>query len=129
MRYLALACDYDGTLACDGQVSTETLAALQRLLASGRKLILVSGRQLEDLFSVFPGCELFEWVVAENGAVLYHSPTREKKRLANPPSPKLIARLRERNVPLSVGDAIVSTHQPHEITIEDTIRELGLECN
>lgn len=126
MRYLALACDYDGTLACDGQVSADTLAALQRLLATGRKLILVSGRQLEDLFSVCPGCDFFEWIVAENGAVLYHSPTRKKKLLANPPSPKLIARLRERGVPLSVGDAIISTHQPHEITVEQTIRELGL---
>jgi hypothetical protein len=126
MRYLALACDYDGTLACDGQVSADTLAALQRLLATDRKLILVSGRQLEDLFSVFPGCDLFEWIVAENGAVLYHSPTRKKKLLANPPLPKLIARLREGGVPFSVGDAIISTHQPHEITVEQTIRELGL---
>ena len=126
MRYLALACDYDGTLACDGQVSADTLAALQRLLATGRKLILVSGRQLEDLFSVCPGCDIFEWIVAENGAVLYHSPTRKKELLANPPSPKLIARLRERGVPLSDGDAIISTHQPHEITVEQTIRELGL---
>jgi hydroxymethylpyrimidine pyrophosphatase-like HAD family hydrolase len=127
MRYLALACDYDGTLACDGQVSSDTLAALKRLLATGRKLILVSGRQLEDLFSVFPSCNLFEWVVAENGAVLYHSPTREKKCLANPPPPKFVARLRERGVPLSLGDAILSTHQPHEITVDQTIRELGLE--
>ena len=127
MRYLALACDYDGTLACDGQVSTDTLAALRRLLATGRKLILVSGRQLEDLFSVFPSCNLFEWLVAENGAVLYHSSTREKKRLANPPPPKLIARLGERGVPLSIGDSIVSTHQPHQITVEHAIRELGLE--
>jgi HAD superfamily hydrolase (TIGR01484 family) len=127
MRYLALACDYDGTLACDGQVSTDTLAALRRLLATGRKLILVSGRQLEDLFSVFPSCNLFEWLVAENGAVLYHSSTREKKRLANPPPPKLIARLRERGVPLSIGDSIVSTYQPHQITVEHAIRELGLE--
>ena len=127
MRYLALACDYDGTLASDGQVSTDTIAALRRLRATGRKLILVSGRQLEDLFSVFPSCNLFEWVVAENGAVLYHSPTGEKKRLTTPPSPKLIARLKERGVPLSVGDAIVSTRQPHEITVGHTIRELGLE--
>ena len=52
MRYLALACDYDGTLASDGQVSDRTLAALQRFIASGRKLILVTGRELEDLFSV-----------------------------------------------------------------------------
>ena len=54
MRYLALACDYDGTLASDGQVSNGTLAALERLSASGRKLILVTGRELNDLFSVFP---------------------------------------------------------------------------
>jgi hydroxymethylpyrimidine pyrophosphatase-like HAD family hydrolase len=127
MRYLALACDYDGTLACDGQVSSDTLAALQGLLASGRKLILVTGRELEDLFSVFPRYNLFEWVVAENGVVLYHPATRERKRLANPPPAKFIVRLRERGVPLSLGDAIVSTHHPHETTVLDTIRELGLE--
>ena len=127
MRYLALACDYDRTLAWDGQVSSDTYVALQALLASGRKLILVTGRELEDLFSVFPRCNLFEWVVAENGVVLYHPATREKKRLASPPPAKFIARLKERGVPLSVGDAIVSTHHPHESTVLDTIRELGLE--
>jgi hydroxymethylpyrimidine pyrophosphatase-like HAD family hydrolase len=127
MRYLALACDYDGTLACDGQVSSATLAALQRLSASGRKLILVTGRQLEDLFSVFPHGDLFEWVVAENGVVLYHPATREKKRLANPPPSKFITRLKERGIPLWVGDAIVSTHHPHESIVLDSIRELGLE--
>ena len=127
MRYLALACDYDETLASEGQVSSITVAVLQRLLATNRKLILVSGRQLQDLLSVFPHSNLFEWVVAENGAVLYHSPTREKKLLASPPSPKFIASLSKRGVPLSLGDAIISTHQPHDITVEHTIRELGLE--
>src|SRR5262249_22801035 len=48
MHYIALACDYDGTLAHDGKVSEPTLAALERLLASGRRLVLVSGRELED---------------------------------------------------------------------------------
>src|SRR5262245_29261143 len=33
MRYLALAADYDGTLAQDGQVGQETVGALERLLA------------------------------------------------------------------------------------------------
>ncbi|NOT62352.1 MAG: haloacid dehalogenase, partial [Acidobacteria bacterium] len=31
MRYLALACDYDGTLAHNGVVSDETLTALERV--------------------------------------------------------------------------------------------------
>jgi hydroxymethylpyrimidine pyrophosphatase-like HAD family hydrolase len=127
MRYLALACDYDGTLASDGQVSSRTLAALQRLIASGRKLILVTGRELEDLFSVFPHYTIFEWVVAENGVLLYHPATGEKKPLASPPPAKFVARLRERGVPISVGDVIVSTHHPHEALVLDTIRELGLE--
>ena len=71
MRYLAIACDYDGTLAKDGQVDESTVAALKRLRDSGRKLIMVSGRQLEDLFAVFPYTDLFDSIVAENGAVLY----------------------------------------------------------
>lgn len=54
MRYLALATDYDGTLATHGQVDEETLDALKRLRESGRKLLLVTGRHLDDLSSVFP---------------------------------------------------------------------------
>ena len=38
MRYLALCTDYDGTLASDGRVLPETERALERLLASGRRL-------------------------------------------------------------------------------------------
>ncbi len=70
MRYLALACDYDGTLAHDGLVPDDTVAALERVVATGRRLILVSGRELEDLLSVFPRTDLFERVVVENGALL-----------------------------------------------------------
>ena len=72
MYYLALACDYDGTLAKDGLVSSKTIDALERVGASGRKLILVTGRLLEDLQQVFPRLDLFTYVVAENGALLYH---------------------------------------------------------
>jgi len=76
MRYVALACDYDGTLASDGRVAEPTLEALRRLRASGRKLVLVTGRELEELISVFPDLDLFEWVVAANGALLYEPSTR-----------------------------------------------------
>src|SRR5438093_4508608 len=82
MRYLALACDYDGTLAQNGLVDDRTLAALERLLASGRKLILVTGRELPELQIIFPHLNLFERVVAENGALLFRPGSREEKRLA-----------------------------------------------
>lgn len=71
MRYLVFACDYDGTLASEGRVARGTLSTLEQLVASGRKLILVTGRQLGDLQSVFAHLDLFEWVVGENGALLY----------------------------------------------------------
>jgi len=85
MRYLALAADYDGTLARDGHVSKDTLAALERLRATGRRLILVTGRLLGEVLALFPEQEHFEWVVAENGALLYRPSTKEQKQLAEPP--------------------------------------------
>lgn len=128
MRYLALACDYDGTLATNGQVDAATLAVLERLLASGRRLILVTGRELDDLQKVFPRLDLFEWVVAENGALLYRPMTREEKPLAEPPGAKFVEELKRRGVgPISVGRVIVATWEPHETTVLKTIHDLGLE--
>src|SRR5581483_7037448 len=61
MRYIALACDYDGTIAHHGKVDEPTLAALERVKASGRKLLLVSGRELEDLQATLPHLGIFDW--------------------------------------------------------------------
>lgn len=128
MRYQVLASDYDGTLAHDGRVDASTLAALQRFIATGRRLVLVTGRELHELLDVFPNINLFEWVVAENGALLYSPSTREEKLLAEPPSEKFIQTLQARGVkPMSVGRVIVATWEPHEKTVLATIRDLGLE--
>ena len=69
MYYQALATDYDSTLATDGQADEPTPAALRALRASGRRLILMSGREYADLLRVFPHLHAFDRVVAENGAV------------------------------------------------------------
>jgi hydroxymethylpyrimidine pyrophosphatase-like HAD family hydrolase len=128
VRYVVLACDYDGTLACDGQVEAPTVAALEQVRASGRRLVLVTGRELADLQQVCPHLELFDRVVAENGAVLYRPATREERLLAEPPPPALVEALQRRGVtPLRVGRAIVATWQPHETTVLAAIRDLGLE--
>jgi HAD superfamily hydrolase (TIGR01484 family) len=128
MRYLALATDYDGTLAHDGRVADATWDAVRRLRGSGRKVILVTGRELDDLHSVCPRLEHFDRVVAENGALLY-DPARQKiEALAPPPPPEFVAALRRRQVePLSVGRTIVATDEPHENTVQEVIRDLGLE--
>jgi hydroxymethylpyrimidine pyrophosphatase-like HAD family hydrolase len=130
VRYHALACDYDGTLASHGQVDAPTLAALDRLRASGRKLILVTGRQLPDLMEVCPRLDLFDRVVAENGAVLYRPSDRTERTLAEPPPPAFVTALQERKVaPLGVGRVIVATWEPEETAVLDTIRQLGLELH
>jgi hydroxymethylpyrimidine pyrophosphatase-like HAD family hydrolase len=128
MRYIALACDYDGTLAHDGRVNQATRAALERLKASGRRLILVTGRQVDDLQRVFPEFQVFERIVAENGAVLVDPAAREQRTLAEPPSMAFIERLRDRGVsPFDVGHVIVATWRPNEIEVLTAIRDLGLE--
>jgi HAD superfamily hydrolase (TIGR01484 family) len=79
MRYLALACDYDGTLALAGHVDPATVDALRRLRESGRRLVLVTGRSLADILAVFPAAHIFDRIIAENGAVLYR-PASARKR-------------------------------------------------
>src|SRR5262245_47478855 len=128
MRYLALATDYDGTIAKAGHVDDHTLAGLERLRRSGRILILVTGRELDELQSVFAPLDMFEWVVAENGALLYRPADQEKVWLGEPPPQQFVEKLRARGVtPLSVGGIIVATREPHEATVLKTIRDLGLE--
>lgn len=126
MRYLVLATDYDGTLAEDGKVSRETLAALHRFLQTGRKLVLVTGRHLPDLRTIFSPLDLFARVVVENGGLLYRPDTGEEKLLCGPPDQRLVTILNEMNVPLELGRTVVATWQPHEQAVQKAIRDLAL---
>lgn len=127
MRYHVLATDYDGTLARHGQVDDATLARLEQVRKSGRRLVLVTGRELDDLKKVFPPFELFDCIVAENGALLYDPTTREEHPLAEAPPQSFIEALRRRGIPISTGRAIVATWEPHQTTVLEVIREQALE--
>jgi len=127
MRFLALATDYDGTIAHDGRVDDATIDALRRLRASGRRLIMVSGRELDDLHRTFDHVDLFDRVVVENGALLYDPLTKATRLLAPEPPAAFVAALRAKNVPLSVGRSIVATVEPHEHAVLNAIHDLGLE--
>lgn len=154
MGYLALATDYDGTIATEGRVEPETLAALERWRSAGRVLILVTGRMLDDWLTLFPryaSPELFDWVVAENGAVLYHPARQAERVLATPPPPEFVEQLRQqigngakifaaepsgefaqsirtnKLAALAVGRVIVATWQPYDIEVEQLIQSMGLD--
>jgi HAD superfamily hydrolase (TIGR01484 family) len=126
--YHAVACDFDGTLAWNGNVDQATLDALVKLRASKRKIILVTGRIIGELEEQFPHLSLFDRIVAENGAVLYNPENELSRTLGDPPHGRFIDDLRERQVhPLSVGEVIVATWRPHQSAVLETIEKHGLE--
>ena len=128
MLYHALAVDYDGTLATDGVVDEATVDALRRIRESGRRVILVTGRIIEQLLRIFPQVGLCDLVVADNGAVLYDPETDNVTKLADPPPPQFVEALARRGVdPIEIGDVIVATWEPHETTVLRTIHDLALE--
>ncbi len=128
MRFNTLACDYDGTLACNGTVEETTLEAVRRFKKSGKRLLLVTGRELHDLIRVFPHTDLFDGIVAENGGLFYRPGTRQVRGLAGPPPQNLIELLRQKGVqPLSVGRVILATVEPNEKAVLEAIHDLGLE--
>lgn len=129
MRFLALATDYDGTLATHGSVEAAVFPALHRVRASGRKLLLVTGRQLPDLKEAFPEYAIFDRVVAENGALLFRPESEEEVLLSGPPDPKLVATLRDRGIPFSTGRAIIATSDDHHAAVASAIHQLDAALN
>ncbi len=127
MQYLAIATDYDGTLATKGAVDASTLASLQRYREAGGQLLLVTGRELADLQQVFPHLSLFDGVIAENGAV-YFDPASQHRQLLGEPFPRsFFSALSQRQVdPLHQGQVMISTLDPHGDTVQQVIQELAL---
>ncbi|HMF89675.1 MAG TPA: HAD family hydrolase [Candidatus Angelobacter sp.] len=122
-----LACDYDETLASGGQVGAPAREALARLKAGGSKILLVTGRELEDLVQIFPDIPLFDLVIAENGAVLHRPAGGDTRTLTGPPLPVFLDKLRLRGVePLRAGRAVVATTQKHYAAVWQTIAEMNL---
>src|SRR5215469_11630645 len=127
MCFRLLATDYDGTLAHDGVVDSKTLDALERWRVSGRKLLLVTGRHLLDLASIFPRLDWSDGVIVENGGVLYNPHTRQEKLLCHPVDPHLVAALKKKNLPCAVGRTVIATSRPSHSAVLVAIRDLGLD--
>jgi hydroxymethylpyrimidine pyrophosphatase-like HAD family hydrolase len=129
-RWKAIATDYDGTLAKDGRVDASTFDALDRARASGVALILVTGREIEDLEVLCPRLDMFVRVVAENGAVLFDPKTRDLRPLAPEASRPFVAALRARGVtPVCVGHVIVSTREANVHRVLEAIHDVELELD
>jgi hydroxymethylpyrimidine pyrophosphatase-like HAD family hydrolase len=125
MHLSVLACDLDGTLAENGEVAPETWDALRQAKSAGLPLILVSGRPLDSFAADGPYYELFEAIVAEDGAVVYF-PRRDMITFPfGNLRQEFVQRLEERDVPLEHGTVIVATHTPHDEAVFDVLQKLG----
>jgi hydroxymethylpyrimidine pyrophosphatase-like HAD family hydrolase len=128
MRYQILATDYDGTLADQGQVTEAVIEKLKQLQGTARKGILVTGREMKDLIDVFPKYKIFDYIVAENGALIHETATGKETMLGPAPDPAFVRALQEKGVhPISVGKVIVATWEPYEQVVLDTIKTCGIE--
>jgi hydroxymethylpyrimidine pyrophosphatase-like HAD family hydrolase len=128
MRFRVLACDYDRTLATRGTASPQALDAIRAVRASGRRLVLVTGRTLEELLNVFSELRVFDTIVVENGAVVTDPATGIERALAEPIPGSLVDALRDRGVqPLILGRVICSTRATNLEEVQAAARDLGLD--
>jgi hydroxymethylpyrimidine pyrophosphatase-like HAD family hydrolase len=125
LRFRVLATDYDGTLACEGIVAAGTIAALYRVRASGRKLILVTGRELPELRDLFSSLDLFDLVVVENGALLHIPSTGENRLLGAKADKSFVRHMAHHGVPISVGRSVVATVRPYDEVVLKVIQEFS----
>jgi hydroxymethylpyrimidine pyrophosphatase-like HAD family hydrolase len=128
MFFAALATDYDGTLAKAGLVHSDHMAELERLRRSGRRAILVTGRQLDDLQSVCPRLDLFDRSSRKMELCCFVQPRKKPfcsatGRRRNS-SRRLLLGMSRR---FAVGEIIVVTWEPQQQAVLEAIKQCGLE--
>jgi hydroxymethylpyrimidine pyrophosphatase-like HAD family hydrolase len=125
MHLKIVACDLDGTLAEGGIVTEETWRALREAKEAGFILILVTGRKLDNWLTSGTFGELFDAIVAEDGAAVHFPGSGSTELPFGHLAPTLVAALQARGVPVDPGLAIVATHVPHDAAILEVLKETG----
>lgn len=125
-HFRAVAIDYDGTLTEEDRPPREVLEAIAAVRSSGRSVVLVTGRVLEELRRVFPEVERhFDAIVAENGAVLALNGTARSLAAAVPA--ELDEPLVERGISFQRGQVLLACAAEHELEVWGQVRRLGLD--
>jgi hydroxymethylpyrimidine pyrophosphatase-like HAD family hydrolase len=126
-RYRGFAIDYDGTLAESEAASPAVLEAVAEVRGSGRRVVLVTGRIMDELRAVFPDVQAhFDAIVAENGCILVSSSGRSSA-LADPIDPSLGRALEANGVPYRTGEVLLATKAAYAPALLDAIEGIGLE--
>ena len=108
-----------------GRADPAVLEAIRNARALEIVVVFVTGRNLSELRRVLPERDLFDTVVAENGAVLAF-PNGKTRVLEGPPSRELLADLSQRGVSFSFGDCVVEADASAAPKILEAVRKLEL---
>ena len=125
--FLVVAVDYDGTIAEHDRPAVAALDAIDELRANGRRVLLCTGRRLENLQKVFPEVDRhFDAVVAENGGLLAIDSVIVHTEDGLPP--ELGAALNRAGIPHRAGHVLLATEAEHDEVVLREIERLGLEA-
>jgi hydroxymethylpyrimidine pyrophosphatase-like HAD family hydrolase len=122
-----IACDFDGTGAANGQMEPQVAAALGKAQAQGFATLLVTGRVLEDVQAACAELQMFDAVVAENGAIVWLCRLGRTIQLGTPPPERFFGELRAGGVPFHTGAVVVGTWDRHASQLLELIRRLGID--
>lgn len=122
----AIAVDYDGTLTEADRPTVDVLEAIRETRGRGQAVVLVTGRILSELRTVFPTVEEeFDAIVTENGAVLADADGIQD--LASPVDPLLAQALTHRDIPVRQGRVLLACDTEHLGAVFGEIARLGLD--
>jgi len=94
-----LATDYDGTIATRGRIPDNVEKDLLEVKQAGLLIAIVTGRGFDDLLRVCPQINIFDLIIAENGAIIYFPSQDKIEPLANKPPIEFITQLMQNNIP------------------------------
>lgn len=122
-HFKAVAFDYDDTIAERGRMDAATEAALRSLRAVGLRLILVSGRRLENIRQICSALDLFDAVILENGAISFCPATGTEQMLAPAVDKRFLADVSQElpDEPLFIGRSMVATAAENAGSVEVVI--------
>jgi hydroxymethylpyrimidine pyrophosphatase-like HAD family hydrolase len=109
MKFLALALDYDGTIAHHDVLDSSVRDAIAELRAQNIVVLIVTGRIMADLRRVAGDMHFVDAVVAENGAVVEFTDSGYSRVFSPPPPPAFLAALQKEGIPFTAGQAIVES--------------------
>jgi hydroxymethylpyrimidine pyrophosphatase-like HAD family hydrolase len=126
MHISVIATDFDGTISEGNRLAPEAGRVLRCWREAGRIAVLVSGRPFEFLRELQEREQVFDLIVAENGAVLYNPHSDEMRLPFGQVPDELVDTLAQLGIPLWRGIAIAGTTLPYDDAVWVASRELGL---